>query len=87
VRELYAIHVDPAYLGTGVGRALMADALPRLGDRAVLWVLEQNARARRFYERGGWEFDGTTREEPMGGVPTRQLRYARPGKSRVGGNA
>ena len=39
VMELGAIHVDPAYVGSGVGRQLMCDALPHLGDRAVLWVL------------------------------------------------
>ena len=30
----------------------MADALRHLGARAVLWVLEGNARARRFYAQG-----------------------------------
>jgi ribosomal protein S18 acetylase RimI-like enzyme len=74
--ELYAIHVDPEHVGTGVGKALMVDALAHLGDRAVLWVLEGNDRARRFYERGGWAADGTTREAPMGGEVTLQLRYA-----------
>ena len=54
----------------------MLDALEHLGDSAVLWVLEPNERARRFYERGGWAFDGTTRDELIGGVPTHQLRYA-----------
>jgi GNAT superfamily N-acetyltransferase len=80
VAELYAIHVDPSVLGTGVGRLLMVDALPalgRLGERAVLWVLEPNRRARRFYERGGWAADGGTRTEPIGGEPVDQLRYAR----------
>jgi GNAT superfamily N-acetyltransferase len=77
VMELSAIHVDPVYVGSGVGRLLMQDALPHLGDRAVLWVLEGNERARRFYERGGWSFDGTTRDVSMGGDPTRQLRYSR----------
>ena len=80
VSELYAIHVDPAYVGTGTGRALMIDALPalaRIGDRATLWVLAANARARRFYERGGWVPDGTTRIEPIGGEPVEQLRYSR----------
>ena len=77
VPELYAIHVDPAYVGTGVGRLLMIDALEHLGERArVLWVLEGNARARRFYERGGWALDGTTRDVPMGGETAHQLRYA-----------
>ena len=75
--ELSAIHVDPAYVGTGVGRLLMLDALPHLGGRAVLWVLAGNERARRFYERGGWAFDGTVRDVAWGDEMTRQLRYAR----------
>jgi GNAT superfamily N-acetyltransferase len=76
VMLLNAIHVDPQYVGSGVGRQLMADALPHLGHRAVLWVLAGNDRARRFYERGGWRFDGTTRVEDWNGVPTQQMRYA-----------
>jgi GNAT superfamily N-acetyltransferase len=76
VMELSAIHVDPVYVGSGVGRLLMCDALPHLGARAVLWVLEGNERARRFYERGGWTFDGATRDLPMGGETSHQLRYA-----------
>jgi GNAT superfamily N-acetyltransferase len=78
VMLLNAIHVDPSYLGGGVGKLLMLDALPHLGDRAVLWVLERNDRARRFYEKGGWVFDGTTRDESMGGENTHQLRYTWP---------
>jgi GNAT superfamily N-acetyltransferase len=77
VMELHAIHVEPDLIGAGVGRQLMVDALAHLGDRAVLWVLEGNERARRFYERGGWSFDGTTRDERMGGELTHQLRYSR----------
>jgi GNAT superfamily N-acetyltransferase len=84
VRELSAIHVDPALVGTGVGKLLMVDALAHLKPRAVLWVLEQNERARRFYERGGWRADGVTRVDSMGGVETLQVRYA---KDLEGGNA
>ncbi|WP_051864524.1 GNAT family N-acetyltransferase [Streptosporangium roseum] len=65
------------HMGTGVGRALMDDALPHLGPRAVLWVLEGNERARRFYEEAGWSADDVTRDAPMGGELTHQLRYAR----------
>jgi ribosomal protein S18 acetylase RimI-like enzyme len=78
--ELYAIHVDPELVGTGVGQLLMIDALAQLAeisdDRAVLWVLEDNQRARRFYDRGGWRPDGATRVEPISGVPVPQLRYS-----------
>jgi GNAT superfamily N-acetyltransferase len=80
--ELYAIHVEPDHLGTGLGRRLMANALTQLaeigGDRAVLWVLEANDRARRFYDRGGWETDGATRVEAVNGEPVPQLRYSHP---------
>ncbi|MGX6602669.1 N-acetyltransferase family protein [Micromonosporaceae bacterium Da 78-11] len=78
--ELYGIHVVPGLVGTGVGRDLMINALVQLaelddGDHAVLWVLEHNAVARRFYERGGWTVDGATRVEPVNGEPVPQLRY------------
>lgn len=72
---LNALHVAPELVGTGVGRLLMLDAVPRLGPYALLWVLEKNARARRFYEGGGWRPDGVTRVEAMGGEDTLQLRY------------
>jgi GNAT superfamily N-acetyltransferase len=79
--ELYAIHVAPDRVGTGVGRLLMSGALEEMAligaDLAVLWVLTRNTRARRFYERGGWFADGTARDEQMGGEPTHQLRYSR----------
>jgi ribosomal protein S18 acetylase RimI-like enzyme len=80
--ELYAIHVEPGLVGTGFGRLLMANAMSELAemgaDRAVLWVLEANDRARRFYDRAGWIPDGTTRIEPVNGEPVPQLRYAHP---------
>jgi ribosomal protein S18 acetylase RimI-like enzyme len=78
--ELYAIHVVPELVGTGIGRELMANALEQLkeigGERAVLWVLEENDRARRFYDRGGWVPDGGTRVEAVSGQPVPQLRYS-----------
>jgi GNAT superfamily N-acetyltransferase len=76
---LNAIHVAPEYVGDGVGKLLMIDALDALQgyDSAILWVLTGNRRARRFYERGGWEPDGTTRVESIGGEPVPQLRYRR----------
>ncbi|GAA3747430.1 GNAT family N-acetyltransferase [Plantactinospora mayteni] len=81
VGELYAIHLDPAEQGHGVGRTLMVDALAKLRAqgwrRAVLWVLVGNAHARDFYARGGWVPDGAEREGGIGPVLTPQLRYAR----------
>ncbi|GLY01111.1 GNAT family N-acetyltransferase [Actinoplanes sp. NBRC 101535] len=80
--ELYGLHVAPERVGTGAGRQLMIEALRQMADfaqpRAVLWVLEDNPVARRFYERGGWTPDGATRTEPVNGHPLPQLRYAYP---------
>lgn len=42
---------------------------------ASLWVLEDNPRARRFYEREGWRPDGGRREEEFFGVPTTEVSY------------
>jgi ribosomal protein S18 acetylase RimI-like enzyme len=41
---------------------------------ATLWVGEANARARRFYEREGWEPTGATRASELGPV---ELQYRR----------
>jgi hypothetical protein len=34
-------------------------------DRCHLWVLEENRRARRFYEKPGWRENGETRIVPF----------------------
>ncbi len=79
--EVWSIYVDPGRWRGGVGTALMADAVARLeraGFReAVLWVLTDNARARRFYETSGWHPDGATKTVPIGGQPTGETRYRR----------
>ena len=44
---------------------------------ATLWVLDSNDRARRFYELGGWQWDGTDKLDVIGGRRIRELRYRR----------
>ena len=78
VGELYAIYVDPASWGTGAGRALIVRAEEQLReqyDEATLWVLEDNPRARRFYERAGWSADGARKAEERWGVRATEVRY------------
>jgi putative acetyltransferase len=62
---LEAIYVRPAAWGSGLAGELHDAAVEELRargvDRARLWVLERNDRARRFYERRGWQPDGTSR--------------------------
>jgi GNAT superfamily N-acetyltransferase len=55
--ELYGFYVHPEVWGTGIGDALIErchQALALRFDDALLWVLTDNPRARRFYERNGW---------------------------------
>ena len=78
IGELYAIYVDPKDWSTGAGRALMAAAEQRLAadyDAALLWVLEDNPRARGFYERAGWAPDGVRKAEERFGVRAAEVRY------------
>jgi GNAT superfamily N-acetyltransferase len=64
VAELYALYVHPAWWSTGTGRALMERVLARSASAGyssiTLWVLRDNQRARRFYERAGFAPDGAT---------------------------
>jgi len=75
--ELYAIYVLPEAWGSGAGAALMTSALEALRgySSATLWVLEDNPRARRFYEREGWILDGGRRDEELLGMTVTELRY------------
>ncbi|WP_328912630.1 MULTISPECIES: GNAT family N-acetyltransferase [unclassified Streptomyces] len=80
--ELYALYVRPESIGTGIGRALTAAVLEQsaeLGRRTVaLWVLADNARARRFYAAAGFAPDGAEMTDTYDGVPLRELRYTIP---------
>jgi ribosomal protein S18 acetylase RimI-like enzyme len=69
-RELYAIYVLPEAWGTEAGTGLMRAAVEAMRARhaadAILWVLDDNPRARRFYEREGWYADGSAESEYLG---------------------
>lgn len=78
IGELYAIYVLPEDWSHGAGRALIAAAEQTLRakyDEATLWVLEDNPRARRFYELGGWSLDGARKAEERWGVGAPEVRY------------
>ena len=77
--EVGAIYLHPDHWSRGIGEALMwhvLAALAALGrDPVLLWVLAENTRARRFYERIGFRPDGATQEYPVAGVSLPELRY------------
>ncbi|MBE1487933.1 ribosomal protein S18 acetylase RimI-like enzyme [Plantactinospora soyae] len=84
--EILGIYVEPARWGAGIGRRLLTAAVAELTGQGQtelrLWVLADNGRARRFYERAGLVADGersTYEVQRPGGRPPlglTELRYA-----------
>ena len=60
--EIIAIHTLPESRGIGLGRAMLMEALNQIGNQPVfLWAFKENTRARRFYEKHGFHWDGSER--------------------------
>jgi GNAT superfamily N-acetyltransferase len=69
--EVWAFYLHPDVWGTGVASELFDHVELRLRAEgfadAVLWVLEDNPRARAFYEKHGWELSGLTADFDVDG--------------------
>jgi GNAT superfamily N-acetyltransferase len=79
--EIAATYVYPGRWRAGVGSALLGAAIAELHDggyqEATLWVFADNARARSFYRRFGFEPDGAkARHDRTGGQLEVRLRAA-----------
>jgi GNAT superfamily N-acetyltransferase len=79
VGEVAAIYVLPQVWGSGVGRRLMLAAVNVLRDAgfgaAILWVLDGNDRAQRFYEIGGWQLDSAAKDIVIAETTLAEVRY------------
>lgn len=79
--EVVSLYLLPEYMGRGYGKALLAAAVETLAGQgfrdALLWGLEENRRARRFYEKAGFVFSGGFMEDEIGGRPIREVLYHR----------
>ncbi len=60
--EIISLYLLPQYIGKGYGKLLLdavVGELAELGFRDIfLWALEDNQRARKFYERNGFTLTG-----------------------------
>ena len=77
--EVVSLYLRPAYMDKGLGGPLLeaaVNALREQGFRQIfLWVLEENARARHFYEKHGFVCSGEAREDEIVGKIVREARY------------
>lgn len=76
--EIIGIYLIPEYWGMGYGQEIMEFGIKKLHQlgysHSCLWVLEDNIRARKFYEKSGFVFDGSKKEINIG-RPLTELRY------------
>lgn len=77
--EIGAIYLLPEFMGKGYGKALIESAITELQSlgfqKIFLWVLEENSRARRFYEKMGFSLAGESMDLEIGGEVLREVRY------------
>ena len=76
--QLEQLYVAPDRLGDGIGRQLVDTAKDRSPDGLSLWTFQVNDRARRFYERNGFEAAEFTDGENEERQP--DVRYAWAGR-------
>ncbi|MDY4036396.1 MAG: GNAT family N-acetyltransferase [Candidatus Pseudoscilispira sp.] len=78
---IISLYLLPECWGKGCGKLLLSavvEQLEPMGYRnRFLWVLESNQRARAFYERMGFQPDGTYMDDEIGGMPVREMQYRR----------
>lgn len=83
--EIISIYFLPQYMGRGYGSKLLHAAVEELQKRGFsdifLWVLEENQRARKFYEKCGFVLAEYDMEHEIGGKILRELRYCYNGES------
>ena len=80
IAEIYAVNVRPEFWRQGAGQLLCEHAAREAAAREykamTLWVMTGNDRARRFYERLGYEADGAKRTNTrLIGTPFDEMRY------------
>lgn len=77
--EIISIYFLPEYMGRGYGKQLLEQVVEELKSmgfgKIFLWVLEENHRARHFYEKCGFKYNGEYMDDIIGGKKLRELQY------------
>ncbi|PQZ93546.1 GNAT family N-acetyltransferase [Arthrobacter sp. MYb227] len=73
--ELEGIYVLASHHGSGTGQALFNASIGN--QQAYLWMAADNPRALTFYQRNGFQRDGTTEIKDLAGTPVPVMRLSR----------
>ena len=76
--EIWGIYIHPDHWGKGAGTRLLSWAVKNLMEKGYedvcLWVLEDNLKARTFYENMGFKWDGSEKSITLG-KELKEIRY------------
>lgn len=79
--EIVSIYLIPEYIGKGIGQKLFDAGILELKKQGytdiLLWVLEDNIRARRFYEKNGFTPNNEKLVDNIGGKDLTEIMYIR----------
>ncbi len=77
--EVVSIYFLPDYIGKGYGHHLLKKCIEELNglgfSKILLWVLEENMRARKFYEMNGFICSEEYLNDNIGGKNLREVMY------------
>ncbi len=77
--EIVSIYLLPEYFGKGCGAPVLGAAVTSLWQKGFksiyLWVLEENRRARAFYEKNGFAPADDETIVNIGGKELKEIRY------------
>lgn len=77
--ELHFLYLDPAFVGAGIGSEMMRFFEEKGREKGcpelVVWVLEENEKARRFYEKHHYRPDG--KDKVFKRWNKREIRYVK----------
>lgn len=76
--EIHALYIAPEHMGKGIGRELLDHVTPLLKaagrSKIVLWVLEKNEPALRFYDKCGFKKTPMAMTIERGGIELVELK-------------
>lgn len=77
--EIYAIYIEPQFKKRGYGKKLLkyveSEALKKGKKTLIIWTLEENKTAQRFYENNDYRLDGNQKYIEQWNL--KEIRYSK----------